>query len=1693
MTTQTKFAPPTARRALRYSLSTFALALGVVDPAAAQAIWSGGASSNYGEAANWSAGAVATGSIAALFNDTVGAGSTLVDLVGGSFNPAALTITGNTAFTISNGTLTTRLTNSASADQTIAAILSGGSTITHNGPGTLILTGDNSATGSTTINGGALQIGDGGASGSIGGSIANNGGALVFNRADALTYSKSIGGSGGEVRHIGAGALTLGGAISGANTSLRQSGSGVTIITANNSYAGGTFIDSGTLQLGNGSTLSNSLGSGDVVNNGTLAFNRGSVTSFANAISGSGLSTNIAAGGTLTVSGVISGSGSFSQAGGGTTVLTGNNTYTGGTAIDNGVLRVSSDANLGDAAGALSFSGVGTLSTTASFATARTITLDAGGGIFNPARDTTLTLTGVISGSGKLTQSGFNGKLVLTADNHYSGGTVVNGGVLQVGDGGVSGSLGTGDVVLSGYGSTLAFNRADDIFFASQITGDGVIMQMGPGTLHFANDQDYRSSTIISSGGLAIEGVTIAAGGQFVVGDYVNSGPGLLPGASRLTITQGGVLNTRYSGDYAYVGYQTDDLDTALIDGAGSEWYAARGLIIGSSRDGNGAIAVQNGGLLKVTNDAGSDSNLGLGLADGDKASALLTIDGSDSSVITTPGITIGIEGQGKLAITHGARLESGHLLEAHDALGYLASASGEAQVDGPDSAWISHSALIVGYQGAGRLVISNGGAVSNVFNSYIGLAGSGEVLISGEQSRWTTGNLALGWYDGASATLTLSDGGTLATTGFDGSDYDLRVGVAAGADAVINIGAAAGQTAVAPGRLETPGMQLGDSGQLVFNHSSAAYLFEPQISGSGLIRQLAGTTIINSESRAFGGATEVSGGFLKVDGALGDATATLAVTSGATLGGSGVIGGDVTIAAGGAIAPAATGTAGTLTIDGNLTLAADARLDYDLGDVNVVGGPLNDLIIVHGDLTLAGILNVSASPGGRFDPGIYGLIRYDGALTDLGLTLGEMPPGSAEILQTSIAGQINLIRDDAPPGSANAYTFWDGGSGPHGDGAVSGGNGVWQNGAGNSNWTDQSGAPTGVWADGQFAIFMATPGVVTVDDSLGAVTASGMQFAVDGYRVEGDGITLTSPQTIIRVGDGTTFGATTTATINASLKGEAELIKRDLGTLRLGGVSTLSGATVVDAGTLLVSGALPDSRVAINNGATLSGDGTVGGIAAAAGATVVPGLRGNIGVLHVNGDVSFAAGSIYRVALDPDTASAIAASGAATLSGGTVEVLAGMGNYAPSYTYTILSAAGGRLGSFAGVTSNLAFLTPSLSDDEQHVYLTMSRNDVSFATVGKTPNQRATASGVDALPPGHPVWDAVVQLDPETARQAFDQLSGDIHPSAQGALIEDSRLLRESAFDRLRQAACDNAGSAVARVVNAPGQRRSEIRYDGQCADDQPAVWARVFSATGDTRSDGNAARFNRNISGLFVGIDRQLAGAVRVGMSSGYSHTDFNSPRGAGSGDSYRLAAYLGSQWGSLAIRAGAGRAWHEIRTSRPVAFAGFADNLKSGYRADMRQIFGEIGYPLGGATATLEPFVNLAHVDLDTRRFAERGGSAALTIKGGRNEAIFSAQGLRGTASFDFAGRQLKATAMFGRRHAFGGVTPRADMRFSGGGSRFSIAGVPIAKNLTFIDAGFDLTISRNASLGLLYNGQFGPGVSDNGLRLNFRLLL
>ena len=226
-------------------------------------------------------------------------------------------------------------------------------------------------------------------------------------------------------------------------------------------------VDGGTLTIG-------STGHGTIVINagGTLRLTLGTINSDETLDDGIYV---FPSGGFINDTSFVTGSGKLINQSG-TLTLSTNNTYTGGTTISGGTIQVGAGGTTGSIVGDV---------------------LDDGILAFD--RSDLFALSGVISGTGSVTQIG-SGTTILTGTNAYSGGTTISAGTLQLGNGGVTGSI-TGNVFDNG---VLAFDRSDSLTFAGIISGTGGVTQIGTGTTILTGANTYSGGTTISAGTLQL-------------------------------------------------------------------------------------------------------------------------------------------------------------------------------------------------------------------------------------------------------------------------------------------------------------------------------------------------------------------------------------------------------------------------------------------------------------------------------------------------------------------------------------------------------------------------------------------------------------------------------------------------------------------------------------------------------------------------------------------------------------------------------------------------------------------------------------------------------------------------------------------------------------------------------------------------------------------------------------------------------------------------------------------------------------------------------------------------------------------------------------------------------------------------------------------------------------------------------------
>ncbi|WP_171026268.1 autotransporter domain-containing protein [Mesorhizobium comanense] len=512
------------------------------------------------------------------------------------------------------------------------------------------------------------------------------------NIADVAAGTTIQGGNGGAGAAGGAGILGNGIAV----TNLGTIAGGLSNLGA----AGAVRADALTFTGGNNSlTLGNTSATGTITGNigitGTLTIDPGT-----------------AAGGSVTLGNVIhdaTTAGSIVKSGAGTLVLTGTNTYTGGTTFAAGILNAGSAGALGTSGtlsftgGALQYSAANQTDYSGRFSTAagQKVSVDTNGQNVTWASN-------LASSGGSLTKSG-TGTLTLTGNNSLDGGVTIAGGTVNLGSAGALGTSGAITFATSGGGRLQysANNQADisnristaanqfigidtngqNVTFATTIaaTGSSTLGKFGSGTLTLtaANATRLRidGGSVVLTGSGSIAGDVYFTGGGLssvfdisqttsgaTIGGLARLGPAetasgtVKLGSKTLTIDGNGLIST-------FVG---------VIEGTGGVTVAGGSLNLGNTNTYTGATTVQNGDLrLYADNAIAASSELNL------SGEASVELNTATATIQTLRGVAAStVYIQDKLKITNGSTSYAGVLADSYDPSS-LIIAGGHQTLDG--------------------------------------------------------------------------------------------------------------------------------------------------------------------------------------------------------------------------------------------------------------------------------------------------------------------------------------------------------------------------------------------------------------------------------------------------------------------------------------------------------------------------------------------------------------------------------------------------------------------------------------------------------------------------------------------------------------------------------------------------------------------------------------------------------------------------------------------------------------------------------------------------------------------------------------------------------------------------------------------------------------------------------------------------
>jgi len=472
-------------------------------------------------------------------------------------------------------------------------------------------------------------------------------------------------------------------------------------------------------------------------------------------------------------------------------------------------------------------------------------------------------------------------------------------------------------------------------------------------------------------------------------------------------------------------------------------------------------------------------------------------------------------------------------------------------------------------------------------------------------------------------------------------------------------------------------------------------------------------------------------------------------------------------------------------------------------------------------------------------------------------------------------------------------------------------------------------------------------------------------------------------------------------ARCNVVRASDGSLVKTGTGMLTLSGANTYTGATTVDAGTLTVNGSIASSSgLTVNNGATVSGIGTLPKTTINSGGTLAPG--NSIGTMTVNSNLTFNAGSTYLVEVSPTAADRTNVTGTAALSG-TVQALFQHSSYVPK-SYTILSAAGGRIGQFGSlVSTNVGGgfntgLSYTATDVLLNLTAALGANQGLAGNPGNVANAINTAFNNGAPLP--PAFVPLFNLTGGSLNNALGQLSGEVATGLRPAANLSMGLFLNTMLDPFvtgRNGTFGAAPMGYAAQQPSPVQSRAHDALAAALPVKAPArpvetyenrwsVWGTAYG--GRSRIDGNAVAGSSDTSastgGFAAGADYRVSPGLTLGAAVAIGETRWSTGN-VGSGDSNyaQVGGYAAARWNAFYLSGTIAGAWHDTSTQRTITLPGF-DRLQADF--DASAIGGRVegGWRNQFAGIGLTPYAAVQVQSLHAPAYSERslvGGAFGL----------------------------------------------------------------------------------------------------------------
>ncbi|KZK82328.1 Extracellular serine protease precursor [Pseudovibrio sp. Ad13] len=1301
---------------------------------------------------------------------------------------------------------------------------------------------------------------------------------------------------------------------------------------------------------------------------------------------------------------------------------------------------------------------------------------------------------------------------------------VENGASVTSTDGqlGVSNNLGT--VNVTGVGST--WNVSDELVVGATGAAGGNLNISDGGSV---TSQDSIVSEFASSNGA----VTISGSdsiwtvsGNIIIGRQEDA---------TITVSDGGTLDTRANNTMGLF----NGTGSVVVTGTGSNWTAATNIVAG--RSARATITLSDGGVLEITGgnrrlvlgqEAGARGTLNIGSATGEAATAAGTFIGNQVRLTANRDVIVfnhtstdytfdaGLFGDGDVLIESGTTTLTGNNSSysgTNTITGGTLRVTDIDQLDDSstvlnggrflyaDTASGSTSALTIGSSG-GTIEVSESSATFTVSSELTGTGslskdGAGVLRLTGmnDYSGGTTitdGSVQVDDINSLGTGTTTLDGGTLSYSGTTSATYSNLVLSAVG-------------------------------GALEVTESSGTLEVSSDLSGTGILTKQGSGTLVLSGTNSYSGGTVISAGVLQVDdlNRLGTGSTTLnggslnyTGTSAVTLADLVLGSADNTLDVSNSVASITVSSdlsgTGSLTKSGAGTLILTGTNTYSGGTTVSSGTLQGDSLNIQGDMSVANGATVAFTQATN---GTYsGDLSGSGALTKTGsgiLTLSgnnssysgiisvnggglsisaanQLGTGTTTLNATSLSytASTNATLSTVVLGTgASTFDVTSAAGALTLSGNLAGAGSLIKTGAGtlvlSGTNTFSGGATVSVGTLQVSQVSQLGTGTTTLDGATLAFSGTGTQsynaltVGASGGTVEVQNVnrTLQLTNTVTSTGAFTKTGSGSLV-FNSSSNSFGAGLTVQQGTLLIGDTTDFNAASV-------------QAGFTIASGGRLGGHGTASGSVTLDGGVIAPGA--SFGIITLGSLDATGTGGTLEMEFGSDPVSGmtnvdqiqILAGGSVDLNNITLNLVNVMGPTPVKIgdEFVIidnLSAPGSEppTGTFSSVNHDMFMLDVNviygIPGDGNDVAIQFIRSSNNFNGLADTRNEHSVTLALDTINESGDLFTQLAPMNNAQIKALLDPLAGEINASTRAILLADSRFLRQAVNDRLYK-----AHSAFAADVDDNTVSRKVGPFE---------MWGQVYGSWGQFFSDGNARTTGRSVGGVLVGVDATYFDMVQLGVVAGFGRTsiDISSIDASSDSDSYSVGGYASANpIDNVKLRGGVAGTWYNIATDRDVSLFP-EETLSSDQFAGSVQVFGELGYTLESTYGNLEPFAGVAYAYLSGPGFNETGGAAALKADGQSNSLTFLTLGTRG--EFDLSNYLYGDTSFVGLAAWQYSSADTLDytQSFIDSGNPFTVASVPIARNVALIETGLESRLAEHIQLNINYYGLLADQTLDHG---------